>query len=312
MKRTILLCLGAALCVPFVSGQQQAQGPREGQLTPERIQEIEAALPKKAPAKPKKARKLLVTSLAMNGDRIIRGHPGIPPATYAIEQMGKRTGAFEAVFSNDVEMFRPEKLKEFDAICFNNTQGVIIRDPALYDSISKFIDGGGGFIGFHAAIATINQYPKYDVWPWYTQMLGATESGGHPWMPNDSFTIKVEDVKSPLNKVFKGKGFEMVDEVFQLQEPDPRERIHVLLSIDMATSKPPSRPALPVRQKDGDFPLTWIKSEGKGRVFYSGIGHNAHVFWNATLLEHFLAGIQYALGDIKADATPSAKLTRKK
>ncbi len=308
MNRTILVCLGAALCAPLVPGQRTAQ-PQ--QLTPEQMQQIEAALPKKATAKPKKARKLLVTSLAMAGDRVIRGHPSIPAGAYAIEQLGKRTGAFEVVLSNDVEMFRPEKLKEFDAVCFNNTQGVILRDPVLQDSLFKFITGGGGFVGFHAAVATINQYPKYDVWPWFTQMLGGTESGGHPWMPNDSFTLKVEDPKSRLNAAFKGKGFELVDEVFQLQEPNLRERFHVLLSIDMEKSKP-SRPPLKIRQQDNDFPLTWIRAEGKGRVFYSGLGHNPHVFWKAPLLQHFLAGIQYALGDLKADATPTAKLASRK
>ncbi len=86
MNRTILVCLGAALCAPLVSGQRTAQP----QLTPEQMQQIEAALPKKAPAKPKKARRLLVTSLAMAQGRVIRGHPSIPAGAYAIEQLGKR------------------------------------------------------------------------------------------------------------------------------------------------------------------------------------------------------------------------------
>ena len=67
-----------------------------------------------------------------------------------------------------------------------------------------------------------------------------------------------------------------------------------------------------MRDQDKDFPLTWIRAEGKGRVFCSGMGHVPSVFWSGPLLEHFLAGIQYALGDLKADATPSAKLTSKK
>ncbi|HOK46602.1 MAG TPA: ThuA domain-containing protein [Bryobacteraceae bacterium] len=301
MKRIIPVCLGAVLCASVALGQRRAQ------FTPEQMKLIEEAVPKKAVVKPKKPRRLLVTSLCMSGDKIIPGHPSIQPGKYALQQMAKSTGAFEVVLSDDVEMFRPEKLKEFDAICFNNTQGVIIRDPALQDSIYKFITGGGGFVGFHAAVATINQYPKFDVWPWYSEMLGGTESGGHPWMPRDSFFIKVDDPKSPLTAAFKGQGFEIVDEVFQLQEPNLRDRFRVLLSIDMEKSKP-SRPPLPIRQKDNDFPLTWIRTEGKGRVFYSGLGHNPHIFWHPVLLEHFLAGIQYALGDLEADATPSSKI----
>jgi type 1 glutamine amidotransferase len=87
--------------------------------------------------------------------------------------------------------------------------------------------------------------------------------------------------------------------------------MHVLLSIDMEKSKP-SRSLLPVRQQDKDFPLSWIRTEESGRVFLSAMGHNASVFWSAPLLQHFLAGIQYALGDLKADATPTAKLALRK
>jgi type 1 glutamine amidotransferase len=53
--------------------------------------------------------------------------------------------------------------------------------------------------------------------------------------------------------------------------------------------------------------MSWIRRYEKGRVFYSAIGHGAPIFWNAALLQHFLAGIQYALGDLKADDSPSGK-----
>src|SRR3954447_5037727 len=106
----------AALCASLVCAQQ----PAPQQATPEQQQQIEAAIPKKAPAKPKKARRLLVTNFAKNGDRVIRGHSAIPAGNYAIELMGKKTGAYEVVFSDDVEMFRPDKIRQFDAICFNN------------------------------------------------------------------------------------------------------------------------------------------------------------------------------------------------
>jgi type 1 glutamine amidotransferase len=301
-KRTLLLLSGAGLVASLVCGQQ---------LTPEQTQQIDAAIPKKAPAKPKKARRLLVSNFAKNGDRIIRGHPSIPAANYAIEQMGKRTGAYEAVFSNDIEMFRPDKIAQFDAICFNNTQGVLFDDPELRKSLLGYIQAGHGFVGFHAAIATFVQSPVYDQWPPFGRMLGGTENGGHPWGPTDSYTFKVDDPKSPIDAAFHGRGFEVTDEVMQLQETTPRDHLHVLLSIDMDKSKPTHK-VLPVRDQDKDFPLTWIRTEGKGRVFCSGMGHVPSVFWNAPLLEHFLAGIQYALGDLKADAAPSAKLVSRK
>ena len=61
-------------------------------------------------------------------------------------------------------------------------------------------------------------------------------------------------------------------------------------------------------RKDGDYALAWIHEYGQGRVFYPAFGHAHDHFWNPTLLKFYLAGIQYALGDLKADATPSSKL----
>jgi type 1 glutamine amidotransferase len=296
MKLT-LFCVCAA---SFLFAQQPQ--PR---LTPAQQKQIDAALPVKAPAKPKKARRMLVITLAKVNERLVRGHPSIPAANYALEQMGKRTGAFEAVFSNDIEMFRPDKIKQFDAVCFNNTQGVLWDDPELKKSLLDFVRGGHGLVGFHAAISTFVQHPVYDQWPEFGRMLGGTENGGHPWGPEDTYTFKVDDPKSPLTAMFHGQGFDVIDEVDQLQEPALRQHLHVLLSVDTSKSKPTHKP-LPVRQQDQDFPLSWIRIEGEGRVFCTGLGHVPDVFWNAPLLAHFLAGIQFALGDLKADASPSA------
>ncbi len=277
------------------------------ELTAEQKATIDAVLPKSAPGKPKRMRRILVSNLSMGHGK----HASIPFGNYAIEQMGKRTGAFEVEFSDDVEMFRPEKLKRFDAICFLNTVGVLTEDPELRKSLLSFIESGKGFIGFHSAAATFVQWPKYDQWPEFGRMLGATENGGHPWRPNETIRIKVDDPRHPLNANFPKDGFDMADEVFQFQEPNLRQRFRVLISIDAAkTGMDPKRKILPIRREDMDFPMTWIRAQGKGRVFYSSLGHNPGIFYNADLLPHFLAGIQYALGDLKADDRPSALVAK--
>jgi len=298
-RRAVVVCAG--LSAVLLYGQE---------LTSEQKQKVDDAVPKKAQAKPRKARRMLVSNLNMRD-----GHPwkgssfaSIPVDNYAFEQMGKRTGAYEAVFSNDVEMFRPNKIRQFDAICFLNTVGVLFDDPELRQSLLAFIAGGKGFVGIHDAIATFVQYPKYDQWPPFGQMLGATENGGHPWN-GEVMTIKVDDPKSPVNAVFHGQEFQIADQAFQFQEPLLRDHLHVLLSVDAEKTAPSARGRiLPVRAQDKDFPVSWIRSYAKGRVFYSSLGHGVPVFTNAVVLEHFLAGIQYALGDLKADSTPSGKL----
>jgi len=294
--RWLLLILGAGLL--------HSQGPTE-----EEKKRIADAVPKTAPAKPKKARRILVSNLNVRKGTVRVGereHPSIPYGNYAIEQMGKRTGAYEAVFNNDIGLLRPGFIDQFDAICFNNTVGVLFDDKELRESLLGFIAGGKGFIGFHAAAATFVEYPVYDQWPAFGRMVGGTENGGHPWRPTETITLKVSDAKSPLTAVFNGKGLQIADEVYQFQEADLAERVHPLLSVDTEkTDFGPNRRFLPVRLKDRFFPLTWIKPHEQGRVFYSSLGHNPHVYWNADLLAHFLAGIQYALGDLEADARPA-------
>lgn len=283
-------------------------------ITQEQKQKVDDALPHKAPAVPKKPRRILVTNLAMRDGKPWKGssHAIIPVHNYAIEQMGKITGAYEAVFNNDVEMFRPENIKQFDAVCFLNSVGVLFENPDLKKSLLDYIRGGKGFIGIHDALATFVQYPVYDQWPAFGEMLGGTENGGHPW-DGELMTIRVEDTKSPLTEMFSGESFQIADQAFQLQEPVIRDDLHILLSIDVEkTGLSPKHRILPVRQKDLDFPMSWIRSYGKGRVFFGGLGHNAHVFWNSVLLEHMLAGIQFATGDLEADTTPTPQPTLKK
>lgn len=62
-----------------------------------------------------------------------------------------------------------------------------------------------------------------------------------------------------------------------------------------------------VVRKDGDFGLAWIRGHGKGRVFYSALGHQKDIYWDPAILKHYLAGIQFAPGDLQADTTPNPK-----
>ena len=286
-----------------------SQSPYQFAGTDEQRQLIERAVPQKAPAAPKRPRKLLVVTLNVRDGKVqSHGHAAITYGNLAMELMGKKTGAFEAVFNNDISVFRPENLKAFDAVCFNNTVGVLFDDAGLRKSLLDFVANGKGLVGFHAAAATFCQYPRYDQFPEFGEMLGGYENGGHPWKQDETITLRVDDPKSPINAAFGGKGFQVKDEVFQFQQAYSRERLHVLLSIDTdRTDMNPARHFLPDRYADMDFAMSWIRRHGQGRVFYSSFGHNPDLFWDARIVHHFFAGIQYALGDLEADATPGGK-----
>jgi type 1 glutamine amidotransferase len=271
-------------------------------------------LPAKASVKPKRPRKMLLLNANVRDDgRRPTIEPAMPYLNHAITGMGSRTGAYSTVFSTDVESLRPENLKQFDAICFNDTTGVITNDPALRQSLLDFVASGKGFVAFHSGgAATFVQYPKYDQFPPFGEMVGGYEDGGHPWSPQDTIRIRVEDPKNPVNAVFKGQDFTMQHQVMQFRKPFSRENLRVLLSIDVDKSDydPVRRRVLPERRVDRDFPMSWIKPYHKGRVFYTVFGHNADIAWNPPMLVHFLAGIQYALGDLKANDSPSAKKSK--
>ncbi|MBI5724027.1 MAG: ThuA domain-containing protein [Planctomycetes bacterium] len=273
--------------------------------TLEEREKIERAIPAQAQAAAKQPRRLLVVSLNMRDGKVLRGHASIGYANLAVDLMGKRTEAYQAVFSNDVSMFRPEAIGKFDAVLFNNTCGVLFEDPELRRSLLEFVSGGGGLAGIHAAAATFVQYPRYDQWPQFGQMLGAYEDGGHPWKADEILTLKLDDPASPINAAFEGRDFQISDEVFQFRHGYSRDKLHVLLSVDTnKTDMNPSRRFLPERLADMDFAMSWIRRHGRGRVFYSSLGHNPSLFWDSRILRHFLAGLQFVLGDLDADATP--------
>jgi type 1 glutamine amidotransferase len=114
-----------------------------------------------------------------------------------------------------------------------------------------------------------------------------------------------------LTKAFGGKGFLIKDEIYMFEAPYSRSSQRVLLSLDMSKPRNEKRGMPDKKRPDNDYAISWIRDFGKGRVFYCSIGHNNEIYSNPVMLRYYLAGIQWAIGDLKADATPSAKLNPK-
>lgn len=257
---------------------------------------IESALPTQAPAKPGKPRKLLVFDL--NVGRF--GHPSIPYANLAMQLMGRKTGAFETVVSSDPAMLEPARLAGFDAVFLNNTIGDIFATPQAREAFEKFIANGGGVMANHAATVTATS------WPEFGEILGAR--GASHRMTDERVRIQVEDPSNPVVRVFDGAPFEYADEIFRFQPPYSREKVRVLLSVDPArTDMQQGRCYGNCLRDDNDYPVAWVKKYGKGRVFYTTLGHNPHVFMDRRLLGIFLAAAQYVLGDLPAEDTPTPR-----
>jgi type 1 glutamine amidotransferase len=160
-------------------------------------------------------------------------------------------------------------------------------------ALLDFVGGGKGVVGTHAS--TDNFY----AWPEGAELIGALFAG-HPW---GQAPVKLDDPGHPLLEAFGGKGFWVKDEMYKMRDPYSREKLRVLLSFDMSKLPDDTK-----GRPDKDNPIAWIHEVGKGREFYCSLGHQAHIFTDPVILKFYLDGIQYALGDLKADATPSAKL----
>jgi type 1 glutamine amidotransferase len=143
-------------------------------------------------------------------------------------------------------------------------------------------------------------------WPEFNQLIGGYFKWH--WLDPQLVTVKVDDSRSPLTAMFKGKALEVHDEIYTMGAKSwSRENVHVLTSIDYAKMSAEDKAQEANPRADHDYGLSWIRREGQGRVFYEALGHSERNYAVRPLLEHLLAGLQYAIGDLKADDSPSQK-----
>jgi uncharacterized protein len=282
------------------------------------VEKMSAALPARAPAKPQKPRKILVLAVA-------RGwvHSSIPLAAKTMEEMGKKTGAWTATTTYEASDVNAENLKQYDAIVLDSTTGMFLDDPndaaataARRKALLEFVRSGKGLVGLHAASDAYHGdpagrggpgSPNAALWPEFNKMIGGWFK--HHWNDPQLIVVKLDDPKSPINAPFKGQSFEIRDETYTFpMDSWSRDNVHVLTSVDYSKMSDEDKAKEGGgKRTDGDYGLCWIRREGKGRVFYEAHGHSERVYAMTPMLEHLLAGVQYALGDLQADDSPSGK-----
>ncbi|MCF7975069.1 MAG: ThuA domain-containing protein [Phycisphaerae bacterium] len=259
-------------------------------VTEQEVAKMQEASPSVCPVPPQAGRHLLVFNRC-DGFK----HSSIPYWDKALEIMSQKSGAFTVSFSSDMSVFDTVRLKAYDAICLNNTTGLTFTDTQKRALLS-FVKDGKGLVGIHAAT------DNFGGWPEASTMIGGTFTG-HPWTSGGTWAVKVDDPNHPLMASFKELGFKINDEIYRTDAPYyDRAKQRVLMSLDL--SDPVTKNASGVKPSDWDTGLSWVKTYGKGRVFYCSLGHNHHITWNEPILAHYLAGIQFALGDLKVDTTP--------
>jgi hypothetical protein len=279
-----VLILFALVCCATAAGSKDL----EGVICPAEVTKISCAVPLEGFSVAQRERKLLVFNRC-EGYK----HKSIPYVSLAIKLMGEKTGAFEAVESDDMSVFDANALACFDGICFNNTTRLEFSDNQR-KSLMDFVKGGGGIVGIHAA--TDNFYD----WPGAVGMMGGVFDG-HPWTYDGSWAMKVVE-RNAITRSFDEE-FRLTEEIYRTKMHDLTKTSRILMVLDMEDAA--NLGAKGVRAEDKLVPLSWVRNYGKGRVFYSAIGHNKYHLWDKRILSHYLSGIQFALGDLEVDTTPN-------
>jgi hypothetical protein len=271
-----------------------------------------AGLPSSAQAAPKKVLVVTVTT----GFR----HSSIPTAEKVLAELGKESQAFTVEYArvepNDpqfkgpdgkpdkekvaaaikavlAEKMSPSALKQYDAIIFANTTG----DLPLPDNQAflDWIKSGKGFVGMHSATDTFHGFQPY------VEMIGAEFKAHGAQVEVDAIN---QDQECPACRHLPAN-WKVFDEIYQFKNFDPA-KVHGLLTLDKH----------PNDKTPGNYPISWCKEYGKGRVFYTSLGHREDV-WDPTWKDrknpkeiaeayqaHILGGIKWALGLEKGDARP--------
>jgi type 1 glutamine amidotransferase len=225
-------------------------------------------------------------------------HEAVSHAMATIERLGRESGLWDTTIRTDTEPLTKKKLEynaknlnDFDAVLFYTGGTLELDDQQKADLLSFIHDDGKGFIGVHSAAITFTSWPEYGA------MLGGIFDE-HPWGTFEA-PILLEDPAFPGLQRWP-KFTRLRDEIYQVKTFS-RDQTRVLMRLD------PSKLDLTnprVHRADRDFAVTWAKMYGKGRVFYSTLGHVPENWDRPDVQTMFTEAIRWAMGLVDADVTP--------
>lgn len=309
MSKKLLFGLSILLFLSNLTfGQDLAIVP----LTQAWKQKIEALAPSQTRFPSTSAKKILLFSLHTGFE-----HWVIPHTEEVFKILGSKSNQFEVTASKDIHQFEKESLSNYDAIVLNNTCSkpdhrhlfwdqlraestldsavVMTKAQELETNVIEFVKKGGGLLLLHGGITTLNNSQKF------SELVGASFDY-HP--PQQLVQVKLENPSHPLVAAFPKDGFSHVDEPYFYKNAYSNLNFTPLLYFDNAQiHSQRANQAL----KSGKTYVAWIRPEGKGKVMYIAPSHNAQSFENPALLQFFLDGLQYVVGDVSCDETPIKK-----
>ncbi len=205
-------------------------------------------------------------------------HPSIPAARAALVRLGERSSDFDVVPVASSSSLTASALSRARAVVFLSTTGELRMAPPGLERLLAWIREGGAFLGLHAASNTFANEPQF------ARMLGA-QFKAHPFAGRGR--VIVSDRTHPATRGLPSSF--VVDDEFYVFTTNPRRRAHVLAR----------------RATKRDEPLVWWRREGRGRVFYSALGHPNSAWRDPHALRLVEGGLRWAVG-AEAARTASA------
>jgi type 1 glutamine amidotransferase len=190
-------------------------------------------------------------------------HDVLPLSEAILTQLGRNSGAFEVIATEDLSEISTGNLDGYSAVMFYTT-GEIPISAVQKTVLLNFVRSGRGFLGIHSAADT------FYTWADYLDLIGGYFNG-HPW--HQDVTIEVADAADPL-VAFLGNSLQLNDEIYQISDFDYRGS-RVLLRLDQSSV---DLGKADVHRRFYGWPLAWKRFFGDGRVFYSALGHEASVW----------------------------------
>jgi len=239
-----------------------------------------------------------------------KGQPSVAEKTF-LDLGAKHEWTFE--FSKDGSKFSPEYLKGFDTVIFYTTGDLTTEGtdkqppmtPAGKQALFDYVKSGKGFIGLHSASDTFHTANESKKGPDRYANHGKDADPYVCFLGGEFIIHGAQQVAT--NKVIDKKfpGFETAGDSFAFNEEwyslkDFREDLHVLTVIDA-----PAMKGLPYQRPP--YPTTWAREEGKGRVFYTAMGHRDDIWTNPTFQNIVVGAIKWTTGDVKAAVPPNLK-----
>lgn len=192
-----------------------------------------------------------------------RDNPSVEGASAAFKGMAERRH-WNLIFNDNAAVFNAKDLKRFDAVIWNNVSGDELTIPQR-KAFKDYIEKGGGFAAVHGSGGD-----PYVDWDWYADTLIGARFLSHPMNPQfQEAKLRVDDPRNPITQGLAPE-WKMTDEWYSFKSDPRKNGAQILVTLDESTYSPMSG-KLDLHM--GDHPIAWTQCVGKGRTFYSAIGH---------------------------------------